>query len=1707
LGSSRVADDFTVPAGQVWNLSKLNFYAVVLPPAPATSPITAVRVVIRSASPVGASTVLFGDLTTNRLSATSFSNIYTIANSQVPAPGTVPNQNFVVWKVEADVATTLNAGTYWIEWQIVGAPGQRVFALMSQPVGARTAPGYNGVGTFNNGPWTPTIDNGTNGASPVPVDYVFDVNYSQTGICVTPTIPTISGNTNTCAGAPTTLSIPRAGGILNSATNWFWYSGSCGGTPVGTGSSITVSPLVPTTYYVRGEGACFPAGACASVTVNALTGSTAAVLSQVQIPTGTVNLINEQFDGTIPPAGWPVQNLSNPIGLTGWSQTNSLVFPPQSGVGFASANFNNTAGTGTISNWMFTPNVTLKNGDKFSFWTRTTTGTFPDRLQLRQSTNGTSVNVGTTDASVGDFSTLLLDINPNLTATGYPTAWTQFTVTIAGVPAAGISGRLAFRYFVTGGGPTGANSDFIGIDNAVYSTATFSNPTTCANSNANLKVDITGGLAPYTVVINTVPATTPITVTNYNSGDPIQVSPAATTTYTLVSVTSAAGCVGTGNSGTPTITVGAGPMPSLAITAVPNGTICAGDPVLLTVVVPAAVVSTFSNPASIAIPSSGTGTPYPSNINVTGLPATGVTVQNVRLNNMSHTWGNDVDILLQSPLGQNVVLMSDVGGTAPIAATYTFNDAGPAMNTGGANPTGTYRPTNNDVADNWPAPGPGAFAQAAPALSLFGNTANFNGAWKLFVVDDTGGDLGSIAGGYSIDFQLPSIGGTISTVSWSPTTGLSSGTSNPVAAAPASTTTYTAFVTAGNGCQGTVQRTINVNQLPAVTQQPVNVTACQGSTVTFTGAGSGAGFTYQWQESVNAGVTYTDLANGGVYSGVTTATLTITGVPASFNNNRYRLKVNGTCLPSANSVGAILTVNPLPAITVAPAGAQCGGVPGVSGLLLTASGAGNYIWTPATGLFTNPTATIPYVAGTPTATVYAAPSAFTIYTVSGTNATTGCVGSTNVIVNYTPPAPNITPSSVVTCLGYPAVKLISSTSTTSTNTYTNSTATPILDNTPAGTTSAITVSNIPTGAVVTGMKVTLNATHTWIGDVVFALKAPNGSALNLDYFITGLGSQGSGGFSNTAFTSVAGAPALSSGTGLFTGTFRPDAAGAASVPAPGPAGFSTTYVGNFAGLYSTPNGTYTLGMADYFGGDFGSLSSWTLEITYVVGVPATPAIWSPTTGLFHDSLTTIPYLGTPRDTVWVKRSTSGVYPYTATVQSTPIPDPSNPASITIPSVGTGTPYPSPINISGYPTTGVSVQSVTLNGVSHTWGNDVDILLQSPTGQNVVLMSDIGGTVAIPNANYTFNDASPAMSITAANPTGSYRPTNNDVADNWPAPGPGAFAQAAPALSLFGNTANVNGAWKLFVVDDTGGDLGSISGGWSIKFSYAFPACTSPARTVVVTVNDSIKFNPLLPADAAVCTDKVTSFTTAATGTNIQHNWKVSTDNGNIGTWSPVVNGGVYAGANTATLTITAPPLSMNGYMYKDSIHTTGCKDSVSRIAKLTVNPLPTITLSASAPRIFPGLTSTISSTVSPIGSTFTWFRNGIQVPGSTGTLVVNADGLGDYRLRVTDVNGCTNTSGIITIADSASGRVFIYPNPNTGLFQVRYYSSVNTIAPRGVNVYDARGKRVFTQVYPVSAPYSRMDVNLSNHGSGLYMIEVVDVDGNRLAIGKVDVLR
>lgn len=272
------------------------------------------------------------------------------------------------------------------------------------------------------------------------------------------------------------------------------------------GTAVTLTAMAdPLNTFMGWSGACRGLGSCV-VLLNASQSVTATFdkaprivvtpdsLTAVQAPeaqtTQTVTIENtglalliwqrdemggltEGFDtiATIFTQNWVKNNHSQPLGTSDWSQGNASIFPAHSGAdnSFIAANFYNTSGVGTISNWLLTPVLSLNDGDTFSFWTRTpTNSTYADRLQVRMSTNGASTDVGNGAMDVGDFTTLSLDINPTLQQHVYPEVWTQYTITVSGVGPTPTLGRFAFRYFVENGGNNGANSNYIGIDTVTF---------------------------------------------------------------------------------------------------------------------------------------------------------------------------------------------------------------------------------------------------------------------------------------------------------------------------------------------------------------------------------------------------------------------------------------------------------------------------------------------------------------------------------------------------------------------------------------------------------------------------------------------------------------------------------------------------------------------------------------------------------------------------------------------------------------------------------------------------------------------------------------------------------------------------------------------------------------------------------------------------------------------------------------------------------------------------------------------------------------------------------------------------------------------------------------------------------------------------------------------------------------------------------------
>ncbi len=94
----------------------------------------------------------------------------------------------------------------------------------------------------------------------------FLVKITDETLCIAASTPTIYATPDTtCGNMLSTISITA--GKLNSATQWQWRKDSCNGAMVGAGTSISVYPMVTTTYFVRGEGGCATPGNCVSKTI------------------------------------------------------------------------------------------------------------------------------------------------------------------------------------------------------------------------------------------------------------------------------------------------------------------------------------------------------------------------------------------------------------------------------------------------------------------------------------------------------------------------------------------------------------------------------------------------------------------------------------------------------------------------------------------------------------------------------------------------------------------------------------------------------------------------------------------------------------------------------------------------------------------------------------------------------------------------------------------------------------------------------------------------------------------------------------------------------------------------------------------------------------------------------------------------------------------------------------------------------------------------------------------------------------------------------------------------------------------------------------------------------------------------------------------------------------------------------------------------
>lgn len=247
----RLADDFTIPAGENWTINEVIAYAYQTGAIGTTSPITGGVLQIWNGRPGdGGSTVIFGDLTANRLSSSENTDIFRIFNSAVPAPGSTPGTTRRVFENHLTVSPplTLTTGTYWVDFRFERAANGTLFCPSVTEEGVRGITGDNGrqfSGTTN--AWVDTVDTGTPATAP---DFIQDLPFKLAGTMMAggnPIFPKARefDFDNDGRSDP---AVVRSAGATGESTWYILSNGTLKAVPFGLGVGVGGDVAVPSDY-------------------------------------------------------------------------------------------------------------------------------------------------------------------------------------------------------------------------------------------------------------------------------------------------------------------------------------------------------------------------------------------------------------------------------------------------------------------------------------------------------------------------------------------------------------------------------------------------------------------------------------------------------------------------------------------------------------------------------------------------------------------------------------------------------------------------------------------------------------------------------------------------------------------------------------------------------------------------------------------------------------------------------------------------------------------------------------------------------------------------------------------------------------------------------------------------------------------------------------------------------------------------------------------------------------------------------------------------------------------------------------------------------------------------------------------------------------------------------------------------------------------
>lgn len=909
----------------------------------------------------------------------------------------------------------------------------------------------------------------------------------------------------------------------------------------------------------------------------------------------------------------------------------------------------------------------------------------------------------------------------------------------------------------------------------------------------------------------------------------------------------------------------------------------------------------------------------------------------------------------------------------------------------------------------------------------------------------------SVCQGLSITLSDATVGGTwlsgnVAVATVVSGTGVVTGVSNGT-----SVITYTG----PTGCIAT--KTVTVYPFPAAIGGTASV--CVGSTTTLTNTSGGG--TWSSSDAMTASV---DAATG-VVTGVTAGTATIT----------YML--GGGC-----SVYQVVTVNPLPDV--------------ITGTLQVCVNSSVSLFNSAPGgTWSSANTTIAtVVAGTGVLTGVTAGTVRITYTLP-----TGCLSTAIITVN---PLPNAITGPAAVCVG--ATVNLATTSTGGTWSSTNTAVATI-------TSGGGVVSGLASGTT------TISYTFTSTGCAITRVETVNplpttisGSSVVCPGLTITLSSTPAGGAWTSSNTAIA---TVTSGTGIVTGV----AAGTVNITYTLPTTCLT--VKTITVNPAPPASISPLGDTTFCPGDF-------VVLTANTGVGLTYAWFRGATAITGATGNT--YVAYASGSYRIRVTNSLGCPWFS-VPMTVLSDTVN-ASITVPGGTTTSCASSPVLLSASPATGHSyqwimgttpipgatdntysadvtgsyaVQVINATGCSDTSGYIAVTILPSPAtavtasgsltfcqGGSVVLTGAIGSGYTYQWYNATGIIAGATSASYTASVSGTYHVdiTNtygclissslvNVVVNPLPgvaitASGPKVFCSGGSVT--LGAVAGMQYQWYKNSVAITGATNATFTtnttGGYRVRVTNPATGCTDMTHAdTMVTVITSPDIVALTPKRFCWGGSSLLTTSLSPVGYVVAYQWYM---NGTAipGATNPTINAGA-TGSYHCTITVPG-----------------GCSVS-STTAAVTEMPLPNPVITFDGSHLNTGSWFV----------TYQWYKDLVAIPGATSSSVTPT-GVGSYKVRVTDTNGCQSVSlayVVNSIVSPPSGvqqlgntPYRIYPNPTSGII----YIQAQSVARIRVVATDGR-------IIKEGAFTSTLD--LSDMADGSYVLYLFDDAERRIGVEKL----